>query len=291
MSPDHAPGGPIFDTSAERFAADVIERSRAVAVAVDFWAPWCAPCRTLGPILEDLVRSYGGRLHVARVNTDEEPTIAAQFGIRSIPDVRIFRDGRQVDGFVGVQPASRLQLLFDKYVPRLSDGLREQAQARLQAGDAAGAVTLLQNLLAGDPDNGAARIDLADALARSGDPDGADAALATLPANMAAGKEADAVRARIHFLRSAAPASEVEALGHRVSDDGGDLDAMHRLAAYELLRGDATQGLELLLGIMRRDRRFQDDLGRRSLLHAFQLLGDSDERVGAFRRKMTALLY
>lgn len=291
MSPDHAPGGPIFDTGVERFAADVIERSRAVAVAVDFWAPWCAPCRTLAPILEDLVRSYGGRLHVARVNTDAEPAIAAQFGIRSIPDVRIFRDGRQVDGFIGVQPASRLQLLFDKYVPRLSEGLREQAQARLQAGDAAGAVALLQNLLADDPDNGAARIDLADALARSRDPDGADAALATLPANMAADKKADAVRARIHFLRSAAPASEVEALRHRVSDDSGDLDAMHRLSAYELLYGDATQGLGLLLGIMRRDRRFQGDLGRRSLLQAFQLLGDSDERVGAFRRKMTALLY
>lgn len=291
MSPDHASDGLIFDTSAERFAADVIERSRAVAVAVDFWAPWCAPCRTLAPILEDLVRSYDGRLHVARVNIDEEPTIAAQFGIRSIPDVRIFRDGRQVDGFVGVQPASRLQLLFDKYVPRASEGLREQAQALLQAGDAAGAVTLLQNLLSDDPDNGAARIDLADAWARSGDSDEADAALAALPANMAADKEADAVRARIHFLRSAAPAGEVEALRQRVSDGGDDLDAMHRLAAYELLFGDVTQGLELLLGIMRRDRRHQDDLGRRSLLHAFQMLGDSDERVGAFRRKMTALLY
>lgn len=291
MSPDHAPGGPVFDTSADRFAADVIERSRAVAVAVDFWAPWCAPCLTLAPILEDLVRGYGGRLHVARVNTDEEPTLAAQFSIRSIPDVRIFRDGRPVDGFVGVQPASRLRLLFDKYVPRLSEGLREQAQARLQAGDAAGAVTLLQKLFADDPDNGAARIDLADALARSGDPDGADAALAALPANMAADKKADAVRARIHFLRSIAPASEVEALRRRVSDDGGDLNAMHQVAAYELLHGDATHGLELLLGIMRRDRRFQDDLGRRSLLQAFQLLGDSDERVGTFRRKMTALLY
>jgi putative thioredoxin len=228
---------------------------------------------------------------VARVNTDEEATLAAQFSIRSIPDVRIFRDGRQVDGFVGVQPASRLQPLFDKYVPRASEGLRDQAQARLQAGDAAGALALLQRLLADDPENGAARIDLADVLARSGDPDGADAALAALPANMAADKQADAVRARIHFLRSAATANEVEALRRREANDSGELDAMHRLAAYELLHGDATHGFELLLGIMRRDRRFQDDLGRRSLVQAFQLLGDSDERVGAFRRRMTALLY
>lgn len=291
MSPDHAADGPIFDTNTERFATDVIERSRAVAVAVDFWAPWCAPCRTLAPILESLVHGYGGRLQVARINTDEEPAIAAQFGIRSIPDVRIFRDGRQVDGFVGVQPASRLQLLFDKYVPRVSEGWREQAQARLQAGDAVGAAALLKELLASDPDNGAARVDLADALARSGDAEGADATLAALPANMATDKVADAVRARIHFLRSAAPESEVEALRRGVGGDGGDPEAMHRLAAYELLHGDATQGLELLLGIMRRDRRFQDDLGRRSLLQAFKLLGESDERVGVFRRQMTALLY
>lgn len=291
MSPDHAADGPIFDTNTERFATDVIERSRAVAVAVDFWAPWCAPCRTLAPILESLVHGYGGRLQVARINTDEEPAIAAQFGIRSIPDVRIFRDGRQVDGFVGVQPASRLQLLFDKYVPRVSEGWREQAQARLQAGDAVGAAALLKELLASDPDNGAARVDLADALARSGDAEGADATLAALPANMATDKVADAVRARIHFLRSAAPESEVEALRRGVGGDGGDPETMHRLAAYELLHGDATQGLELLLGIMRRDRRFQDDLGRRSLLQAFKLLGESDERVGVFRRQMTALLY
>jgi len=291
MTTDHGLAGAIFDTDAARFAADVIERSRTVAVAVDFWAPWCAPCRTLAPILEDLVLSYGGRLHVARINTDEEPAVAAQFAIRSIPDVRIFRDGRQVDGFIGVQPASRLKLLFDKHVPRASEGLREQAQARMDAGDAAGAAVLLRSLLADDPQNSAARISLADALARDGKLAEAEAALEALPANVAASKEADTVRARIHFLRSAASKSEAEELRRRVAASDADLEAMHRLAAHEMLHGDVTQALELLLNIMRRDRRFQDDLGRRSLLQAFQLLGESDERVAHFRRKMTALLY
>ena len=291
MTTDHGLAGAIFDTDAARFAADVIERSRTVAVAVDFWAPWCAPCRTLAPILEDLVLSYGGRLHVARINTDEEPAVAAQFAIRSIPDVRIFRDGRQVDGFIGVQPASRLKLLFDKHVPRASEGLREQAQARMDAGDAAGAAVLLRSLLADDPQNSAARISLADALARDGKLAEAEAALEALPANVAASKEADTVRARIHFLRSAASKSEAEELRRRVAASDADLEAMHRLAAHEMLHGDVTQALELLLNIMRRDRRFQDDLGRRSLLQAFQLLGESDERVAQIRRKMTVLLY
>lgn len=292
MSAHHGPKDAIFDTSAAHFATDVIERSRNVAVAVDFWAPWCAPCRALAPILEELVRTYAGRLCIARVNTDEEPALAAQCAIRSIPDVRIFREGRQVDGFVGVQPLPRLKALFDKHVPRASEGLREQAQARLKAGDATGAVALLRTLLAEDPENAAAKIDLADALARSvGDAAEAERILDALPPNVSASKEVGAVRARIHFLCNAATPSEAEELRRGVKEEDADLAALHRLAAYELLYGETTRGLDLLLTIMQRDRRFEDGLGRRSLLHAFQLLGESDERVGPYRRKMTALLY
>ena len=281
----------VFDTNAARFVTDVLERSRSAAVAVDFWAPWCAPCRALAPLLEELVRAYGGRLVVARVNTDEEPAIAAQFGIRSIPDVRIFRDERQVDGFVGVQPLPRLKVLFDKHVPRASEGLREQVHARLSAGDAAGAVTLLRELLAADPENAAARIDLADALARNGEVDEAARVLDALPPNVATTNEAERVRARLHFIRHAASESEAQELRRSVSPESTDLAAMHRLAAFELLHDDVTRALELLLVITSRDRRFQDDLGRRSLLHAFRLLGDADERVGEYRRRMTRLLY
>jgi putative thioredoxin len=285
------PQGTIFDTSAAGFVADVIERSRTVAVAVDFWAPWCAPCRALAPILEQLVTGYAGRLAVARINTDEEPELAAQFGIRSIPDVRIFRDGRQVDGFVGVQPLTRLKPLFDKHVPRASEGLREQAQERIAADDAAAAAALLRKLLADDPENVAARIDLAEALARNAEVDEAERLLDALPPNVATGNEVERVRARMHFVRQAASASEAEELRRNVSAESSDLTAIHKLAAYELLHGDATRALDLLLAIMGRDRRFGDDLGRRSLLQAFVLLGEADQRVGEYRRRMTRLLY
>lgn len=291
MTSTDAPAGGIFDTTTERFAADVVERSRSVVVAVDFWAPWCAPCRALAPLLAELVSAYAGRLCVARVNTDEEPALAAQFGIRSIPDVRIFRDGRQVDGFVGAQPLQRLQPLFDKHVPHVSEGKRAQAQARIQAGDAAGAIALLRELVAADSRNTTASVDLANALARDGDAAEAERILTTLPPDVSASKEADAVRARIHFLRSSITADEAEELRRRLPAESADLEALHRLASYELLQGDATQGLEHLLTIMRRDRAFQDGLGRRSLRHAFQLLGESDERVAQYRRKMAALLY
>jgi putative thioredoxin len=290
---DASPTSPptVFDTNATRFVSEVLERSREVAVAVDFWAPWCAPCRTLAPVLEELARSYSGRLVIARINTDEEPALAAQFGIRSIPDVRIFRDARQVEGFVGVQPLARLKALFDKYVPRASEGLREQARERLAAGDPATATRLLRELVAADPEHGAARIDLADALARSGELDEAERVLDALPPNLAAGNEAEQARARVHFVRHAASASEAPELRRDVSAESTDLDAIHRLAAYELLHGDAQRALELLLAVMRRDRHFKDDLARRSLLHAFRLLGEADELVADYRRQMTRLLY
>jgi putative thioredoxin len=280
-----------FDTSTANFARDVVERSRKVTVAVDFWAPWCAPCRALTPILEDLVRQYAGRLQLVRVNTDEEPALAAQFAIRSIPDVRIFKDGRMVDGFVGVQPLARLKPLFDKHVTHASEGGRDEARALLLKGDAPGAIAMLQKLIARDPDNAAARIDLAEAFTRTGAIEEAQQILDALPPNLANDKAADAVRARIHFMRHAAPADQVATLQGKVAAGTATLDEMHRLAAFELLFGDASPALELLLTIMRRDRKFQEDLGRKSLVLAFQLLPDTDERVGQYRRKMTALLY
>ena len=281
----------IFDTTTAGFVGDVLERSKSATVAVDFWAPWCAPCRTLSPILEELVRQYAGRLLLARVNTDEEPALAAQFAIRSIPDVRIFRDGRMVDGFVGVQPIARLKPLFDKHVARVSEGGREQARALLLNGDLPGAIAMLRKLIEADPENHAARIDLADALTRTGAMDEAQALLDALPPNVASGKEADAVRARIHFMRHAAKAEEVPALQHKVTAGTADLQDLHRLAAFEILFGNPSPALELLLTMMRRDRKFNDDLGRRSLVQAFQLLGDTDERVAQYRKRMTALLY
>jgi putative thioredoxin len=258
MAEPHATNPNIFDTTAERFMSDVVERSKRQAVAVDFWAPWCGPCRALTPLLEQLVTHYAGGLAVARVNTDAEPAIASQFGIRSIPDVRIFRDGRMVDGFVGVQPLGRLQALFDRYVLPPSDGSREEAERLLESGDAQQAVARLRQLLTKDPSNAALSINLADALVRDGKLEEAEQLLANLPANAGASKEAD---------------------------------DFYRLAAHEILRGDAGLGLELLLTILRRDRRFQDGLAQRALLQAFALLGDDDEHVAQTRRKMAALLY
>jgi putative thioredoxin len=291
MGAEPATVSTIFDTTTAGFAEAVLERSKGATVAVDFWAPWCSPCRALAPILEELVRQYAGRLLLARVNTDEEPALAAQFSIRSIPDVRIFKDGRLVDGFVGVQPLARLKPLFDKHVTRASEDGREHARALLLSGDPPAAVAILRNLIETDPNNHVAGIDLAAALTRIGEVDEAQRLLDALPPNVASTKDADAVRARLHFMRHAATPDEVQALQNKVTAGTASLEEMHRLAAFELLFGDPSPALELLLTIMRRDRKFNDDLGRRSLVQAFQLLGDADERVAQYRKRMTTLLY
>src|SRR5687768_3269078 len=203
MAAEHSSSATVFDTNTQHFVADVIERSRAITVAVDFWAPWCGPCRALAPILEQLVAGYDGRLAVARVNIDEEPAIANQFGIRSIPDVRIFRGAKMVDGFVGVQPLSRLQALFDRYVARASEAPRNEARELLAAGRLDEAIAALEELIARDPTNDAALVDLADAFARAERIEQAEATLARLPVNAAGDKPAERVRARLQFVRDA----------------------------------------------------------------------------------------
>lgn len=291
MSAEPATTEHLFDTSAERFISDVIERSRRQAVAVDFWAPWCGPCRALAPLLEQLVKHYAGGLAVARVNTDAEPAIASQFGIRSIPDVRIFHGGRMVDGFVGVQPLSKLRALFDRYVTPADEDTRGDVHQLLAAGRIHEAIVQLRELLAQDTGNAAVSIDLADALVRAGNLDEAERLLEELPVNAKAGKEALAVRARLQFARDAAPAAEIETLRAVAERPDTPLRDLYRLAAHELLHGDGARGLDLLLILMRRARRFEDGLAQRALLQAFALLGDEDERVAQYRRRMAALLY
>ena len=248
----------------QNFADEVLAVSSERPVLVDFWAPWCGPCRTLMPLLDRIADDYGGRFRLAKVNTDEEQRIAGHFGIRSIPPVMLFRGGEVVEQFVGVQPEAAIRALIDKHLGAETQEQPEGVRALLDA--AAGALE---------------RRDTAGAA------EAIDAIAAAEPAHPALGL----LRAQLAFVEAANAEPDVAGLRARLERDPADAAARHALAAHHAVAGDFATALSEWLELMRRDRRYGDDLARRSLLQAFDALGEDHELVAGTRRRMAALLH
>ena len=280
----------LLDVTAGDFQSAVIEESFRRPVLVDFWAGWCAPCKTLMPVLAKLVQDYGGRFRLAKVNSDEQQGLAGQFGVRSLPTVMCFRNGRPVEQFMGVQPESVIRAMIDKYVERPSDRIRQQALAKLEGGDATGAVVDLRTALAEDPDHHVLKIDLARALLQAGDAADAEQQLNLLPMDV---HEQDAVkqlRARLVFAKSV-NGGDLRALEQAARDKADDPEALEHLAAAYMVAGRSQEAMELYLKLMQRHRSYRDNAGHKGLLAAFEVLGPRHELVNQYRRKMVSLLY
>ena len=280
-----------IDATAANFDTEVLEKSRQTLVVVDFWAEWCAPCRVLMPLLQSLAEDYQGKFLLVKVNTDKEQTLAAQWGIRSLPTVKLFKDGKVVDEFLGAQPESVIRTLLDQHMPRESDTLRNAARTALGNGDTNQALSLLRQALALDPDQLAVKLDLADALLRGGMIDDAQSLLRDIPLQYREEEAVKTLAAKIELARSAQSAPPVSVLSERIAADPDDLASRRFLGAEFAAHGDYAAALEQFLEIMKRDRRFDDDIGRRGLLNVFKLLGDDHELVQQYRRKMAPLLY
>ena len=280
-----------FETTAADFDAQVLEKSHQTLVIVDFWAEWCAPCRVLMPLLQKLADDYQGKFLLAKVNTDKQQELAARWGIRSLPTVKFFRNGTVVDEFLGAQPESVIREIIEQYLPRESDTLRATAQDMLRKGEVEQAVDLLRKALAMDPEQLPIKLDLADALLRAGQAEEAEQILELLPLHQREEDVVKAVAAKIELARTQQSAPSVAELSNRIGADPDDLAARHLLGAAYAAHGDYAAALEQFLDIMKRDRRFDDDIGRRSLLNVFKLLGDDHELVQQYRRKMAPLLY
>ena len=280
-----------IDATAANFDTEVLEKSRQTLVVVDFWAEWCAPCRVLMPLLQSLAEDYQGKFLLVKVNTDKEQTLAAQWGIRSLPTVKLFKDGKVVDEFLGAQPESVIRTLLDQHMPRESDALRNAARTALGNGDTNQALSLLRQALALDPDQLAVKLDLADALLRGGMIDDAQSLLRDIPLQYREEEAVKTLAAKIELARSAQSAPPVSVLCERIAADPDDLSSRRLLGAEYAAHGDYAAALEQFLEIMKRDRRFDDDIGRRGLLNVFKLLGDDHELVQQYRRKMAPLLY
>jgi putative thioredoxin len=247
-----------FDVSEADFEAAVLEPSMQLPVLLDCWAPWCGPCRSLGPVLEKLVQAYGGRFLLAKLNTDEAPQISAALQIRSIPLVVLFMGGRPVDQFTGALPEGQIRAFLDKHLPAgapeaeegLSvDALRAQAA---QAPDPQTALDLLSQALALEPEHPEANLDMAERLIALGDLDQARGLLDTLPAT-ATGPRHTALRARID-LAANKPPGDPAALAARIQADPKDFAARFQLAALQAWAGDFDAAFEQLLDVVMRDK-------------------------------------
>jgi putative thioredoxin len=281
----------IVDVDNATFQQTVIDGSRERPVVVDFWAPWCGPCRSLGPILEKLAAEYEGRFVLAKVNSDENPELSARYGVRGIPNVKAFVDGEIVDEFSGALPESGVRQFLDRVVPSPADELRDEAAAAYAANrDADAALEILARAEALSPADDEARVDRAAILADAGRTDEARAALAGLKPLTQMSERVSALKAKLDLAEGAAGAGGEGELAQRVAANPGDLDARLELAHALAGRSAWREALEQLLEIVERDRGFGDDAGRKTMLKIFEQIPGERELVGEYRRKLARLL-
>jgi len=296
---DSAPaagGSLVKDTTTAGFAADVIQESRNQPVLVDFWAPWCGPCKQLAPALEKAVGEAGGRVKLVKMNIDDHPSIAGQLGIQSIPAVIAFVDGQPVDGFMGAVPESKIREFIDKVsgpdggAEALADALAGAGEMRA-AGDLQGAAQIYAAVLADAPDNLDAIAGLAETLLDAGDEANAREVLARAPQGSEEAPQLAGIRARLALAEQVAGLGDPAVLERRLAADPKDHQARFDLALIHNALGERDKAADALLAIMKADRNWQDDGARLQLLKFFEAWGMTDEATLSARRKLSSLLF
>ncbi|MEQ1708439.1 MAG: co-chaperone YbbN [Terricaulis sp.] len=286
---------PVKDGSDQAFMADVIEASRETPVIVDFWAPWCGPCKTLGPPLEKAVRAAKGKVRLVKINIDENPGVAGQLGVKSIPAVYAFDKGRPVDGFTGAVPESQIKLFVDRLAGAGADedieALLDQAAESLSLGDLGGAAQSYAMALQMDPANTKAIAGMARAYLSSGDTEQARAVLDLAPPEKAGDSDIAGVRAALELAASAADAGDPRALLQQVEANPADLQTRYDLAVALSARGDLEGATEHLLAIIAKDRDWNEDAARKQLIKVFEAAGLASDVAKQGRRKLSAILF
>jgi putative thioredoxin len=295
---DSAKSAHVFEAGQANFETEVLQGSLTTPVLVDFWATWCGPCKTLGPILEKLAGEYGGAFRLAKIDCDKEQQLAGMFGVRSIPTVVLIRDGQILDGFAGALPESQVREFLSRHqitpaakieTPAAQDVADEGPHAAPRETPHA-AIARLREAVEAEPDRPELKLELALAQARAGDIDAAKSALDSLPAQLEHDDRAKALQAYVDLAQALAGTGASGDLMARIESDPKDLAARDALGVRLLLGGDPAAGMEQFLAVLQADRGWNEGLARRRLLDAFRIVED-EALVAATRRKMSALLF
>ncbi len=281
----------IHNVTIEDFESIVIQNSFKQPVLVDFWAEWCQPCQSLIPVLHKLAEEYKGAFILAKVNSDEQGELAAQAGVRSLPTVKLFVEGKIVNEFMGALPESEVRKFLDPYIKTESDQILNDAIQAYEDGNMQQALDMLNTALANDPQNAKLKINIAKLVANQNDFESATALLDTLNDEDKNQPEVKKILNHIKLANQLKDLGDPQELKQRINDNPDDLDALFQMSAYMTAAENYEEAISLLMQIMQKDRKFQDDAGRKGLIDIFEILGNDHPLVQTYRRKMFTLLH